>query len=93
MTLGLGRTALSKIPTNDRFELRLDALEAAIAADKKAGVRPIALVGTIGTTSTTSIDPIAGMADIAAREGIWLHVDAAHAGAVALIPAGIGRTR
>ena len=86
MTLGLGRTALSKIPTNDRFELRLDALEAAIAADKKAGVRPIALVGTIGTTSTTSIDPIAGMADIAAREGIWLHVDAAHAGAVALIP-------
>ena len=37
-------------------------------------------------TSTTSIDPIAGMADIAAREGIWLHVDAAHAGAVALIP-------
>ncbi len=58
MTLGLGQAGLTKIPTNDRFELRLDALEEAIAADRKAGVRPIALVGTIGTTSTTSIDPI-----------------------------------
>ena len=86
MTLGLGQNGLTKIPTNDRFELRLDALEQAIASDKKMGVRPIAMVGTIGTTSTTSIDPIPGMAEIAAREGIWLHVDAAHAGAVALIP-------
>ena len=85
MTLGLGRAGLVKVPTNDRFELSLDALEEAIEADKRTGVRPMALVGTIGTTSTTSVDPIAGMADIAAREGIWLHVDAAHAGAVALI--------
>jgi aromatic-L-amino-acid decarboxylase len=86
MTLGLGRAGLTKIPTDDRFELRLDALADAIAADHKLGIRPIALVGTIGTTSTTSIDPIEGMADIAAREGLWLHVDAAHSGAVALIP-------
>ena len=86
MTLGLGKAGLAKIPTNDRFELRVDALEEAISDDRKAGFRPIALVGTIGTTSTTSIDPIPAMADIAAREGLWLHVDAAHAGAVALIP-------
>jgi aromatic-L-amino-acid/L-tryptophan decarboxylase len=86
MTLGFGQEGLVKIPTNDRFELRLDALEEAIAADRKAGIRPVALVGTIGTTSTTSVDPIPGMADIAARESLWLHVDAAYAGAVALIP-------
>jgi aromatic-L-amino-acid decarboxylase len=86
MTLGLGRAGVTKIATNDRFELRLDALEAAIAADRKAGIRPIAIVGTIGTTSTTSVDPIAGMAKIAQREGIWLHVDAAYAGVVAIIP-------
>ena len=91
MTLGLGQAGLSKIPTNDRFELRVDALEAAIDADKRIGVRPIALVGTIGTTSTTSVDPIAAMADIAAREGMWLHVDAAHAGAVAMIPSRRGQ--
>jgi aromatic-L-amino-acid decarboxylase len=87
MTLGLGQAALKKIPTNDRFEMRIEALDEAISADRKAGIRPIALVGTIGTTSTTSVDPIPAMAAIAARERIWLHVDAAHAGAVALIPA------
>jgi aromatic-L-amino-acid decarboxylase len=86
MTLGLGRAGLSKIPTNERFELRLDALEEAIARDRKAGVRPMAIVGTVGTTSTTSSDPIAEMVRIARREGLWLHVDAAYAGVVALIP-------
>ena len=86
MTLGLGRAAVSKIPTNDSFELRIDALEDAIAADKAAGIRPMALVCTIGTTSTTSRDPVAAMAKIAKREGTWLHVDAAYAGVVAIIP-------
>ena len=86
MTLGLGRASVSKIPVNELFQLRLDALEDAIAADKAAGVRPIAIVGTIGTTSTTSVDPIAGMAKIAQREGIWFHVDAAYAGIASIVP-------
>ena len=86
MTLGLGRSALVRIATDEQFRLRIDALEQAIADDRAAGYLPIALVGTIGTTSTTSIDPVAEMAQIAKREGLWLHVDAAYAGAVALIP-------
>ena len=84
--LGLGSDAIKKIPTNDRFELRIDALEEAIAADRAAGIKPIAMVATVGTTSSTSSDPVAEMARIAKREGIWLHVDAAYAGAVAIIP-------
>jgi aromatic-L-amino-acid decarboxylase len=86
MTLGLGRESLVRLPVNDRYELRPDTLDAAIAADRAAGRRPIAIVATIGSTSSTSIDPVAAMADIAAREGLWLHVDAAYAGAVAIIP-------
>ena len=86
MTLGLGRAALVGIPTDEEFRLRIDALEEAIARDREAGYLPIALVGTIGTTSTTSADPVAEMAEIARREGLWLHVDAAYAGAVATIP-------
>ena len=61
---------------------------------------PCAVVSTIGTTSSTAIDPVAAVADICEREGIWHHVDAAYAGAVALIPerrgpfrAGSGRIR
>ena len=87
MTLGIGRASLNRIATNERFELRPDALEAAIAADRAAGRRPIAIVATVGTTSSTSVDPVAAIADIAAREDLWLHVDAAYAGVVAIDPA------
>ncbi len=86
MTLGLGRSAVLRIPTDDGYALRLEALQAAIAADLAAGRRPIAIVATVGTTSSTSIDPVAARADVAEREGLWLHVDAAYAGVVALIP-------
>jgi aromatic-L-amino-acid decarboxylase len=85
MTLGLGRESLVRIDVDDDFALRPDALEAAIAADRAAGRRPIAIVATVGTTSSTAIDPLARIADIGEREGVWLHVDAAYAGAVALI--------
>ncbi|MBA2382121.1 MAG: amino acid decarboxylase [Chloroflexi bacterium] len=86
MTLGLGRASLVRIPTNDRFELVPEALEAAIAADRAARTLPIAIVATVGTTSSTSVDPVSTMANIAEREGVWLHVDAAYAGAVAIDP-------
>ncbi|MGZ8527237.1 MAG: pyridoxal phosphate-dependent decarboxylase family protein [Candidatus Limnocylindrales bacterium] len=86
MTLGLGRSGLRRIPTDDRYQLRVDALEADIAEDVAAGVRPIAVVATIGTTSSTSVDPVEAIADVAARSGLWLHVDAAYAGPVAIIP-------
>ena len=86
MTLGLGRASLVRIPVNERFELRPEALEAALEADRTAGRLPIAIVATVGTTSSTSVDPVAAMAEIAERERTWLHVDAAYAGAVALVP-------
>jgi aromatic-L-amino-acid decarboxylase len=87
MTLGLGRSSIVRVSTNDRFEMPIDALEAAITADRAAGHRPIAIVATVGTTSSTSVDPVAAIADVAAREDVWLHVDAAYAGAVAIDPA------
>jgi aromatic-L-amino-acid decarboxylase len=86
MTLGLGRGSLVRIATNARFEMDPGALAEAIAADRAAGFRPIAVVATVGTTSSTSIDPVASIADVAVREGLWLHVDAAYAGVVALLP-------
>ena len=44
------------------------------------------MVATVGTTSTTSVDPVPEIADVCASEGVWLHVDAAYAGAAALVP-------
>ncbi len=87
MTLGLGRASLVPIATDAEYAMVPAGLAAAIERDRSAGHVPIAIVATIGTTSSTAIDPIGEIAEIAAREGLWLHVDAAYAGAVALIPA------
>jgi aromatic-L-amino-acid decarboxylase len=84
--LGLGHQALRKVAADDQFRMRADALRAAIAEDRAAGVQPIAVVATIGTTSTTSVDPVAAVAATCRDEGIWLHVDAAYAGVAAIIP-------
>jgi len=87
MTLGLGRAALRRIPVDADYRMRVNVLATAVAEDRDAGSVPTAVVATIGTTSSTSVDPVAAIADVAAREGVWLHVDAAYAGAVALVPA------
>lgn len=86
MTLGFGRSGYRAIPTGPDLAMDPVALEEAIAEDRAAGRDPIAVVATIGTTSTTSVDPVREIARIARREGLWLHVDAAYAGAAALVP-------
>jgi aromatic-L-amino-acid decarboxylase len=86
IALGFGTSGILKIPVDAEFGMDADALEAAIQADLAAGIRPVAVVATVGTTSTTSSDPVARIADIARRHGLWLHVDAAYAGAAALLP-------
>jgi aromatic-L-amino-acid decarboxylase len=83
---GFGRHNLRAIAADASHGLRVDALEAAIAADRAQGVVPAAVVATTGTTCTTALDPIAGIAAVAQREGIWLHVDAAMAGAAMILP-------
>ena len=84
--LGLGHDALRRVGSDEKFQMRVQALRDAIAEDRKAGIRPVAVVATIGTTSTTSVDPVGEIADVCEREGVWLHVDAAYAGATAMIP-------
>ncbi len=81
---GLGRAALRVLPTDDQFRVRVDALEAAIAADRARGVRPACLVALAGTTNTGSIDPLPELRRIADREGMWMHVDAAYGGGMVL---------
>ncbi len=82
--IGLGRNALRALPTDSDFQVRLDALEEAIARDKKAGIHPMCIVGIFGTTNTGAVDDIRAMRRIADREGMWLHVDAAYGGGMLL---------
>lgn len=86
ITLGLGLRGIRKIPTDAELRMDAAALAAAIEEDRAAGIRPLAVVATVGTTSTTSIDPVPELAAICEREGLWLHVDAAYGGALAIAP-------
>jgi aromatic-L-amino-acid decarboxylase len=86
IAIGLGLESLHKIAVDDQFRMRADALGDAIAADRAAGFRPLAVVATVGTTSTTSIDPVPAIADLCRRERLWLHVDGAYAGVAAMLP-------
>jgi len=83
---GFGLEHLRAIESDGEYALRLDLLEQAIESDLRAGRRPCALVATTGTTATTALDPVAGMADLAARHGLWLHVDSAMAGTAMVLP-------
>jgi len=84
--LGLGHDSLTRIAADDDYRMRADVLARTIAADRAAGLLPIAVVATVGSTSTTSIDPVDRIAEICARERVWLHVDAAYAGVAAMVP-------
>jgi aromatic-L-amino-acid decarboxylase len=86
ITLGFGMAGIRKIPVDAEFRMQPRALADAIAEDRKNGIRPFCVVATVGTTSCTSIDPVSAIADICECEGIWLHVDAAHGGAAAIVP-------
>lgn len=77
--LGLAEPVV--LPVDERFQLRLDALEQALSAD--AGRSRMAVVATAGTTNTGAVDPLEGIAELCAREGVWLHVDGAYGGAAA----------
>jgi aromatic-L-amino-acid decarboxylase len=68
---------LRKVPADDKFCLRADALDLSGAA---------AVVATVGTTSTASVDPVPAIADACAAAGAWLHVDAAYAGSAWVCP-------
>ena len=85
---GLGRDRLRLIPTDDAFALRPDALAAAMASDRAAGLTPCFVCATVGSTSSMAMDPVDAIARVIREDGsnAWLHVDAAMAGTAALCP-------
>jgi aromatic-L-amino-acid decarboxylase len=83
---GFGRVNVRLVDYDARFALRPDVLETLIADDIAAGCRPCAVVATTGTTTTTACDPVADIARVARRHGLWLHVDAAMAGSAMILP-------
>jgi aromatic-L-amino-acid decarboxylase len=86
IALGVGRENVIRIPIDDDFRMRPEALEQALDDDLAHGRRPMCAVATVGTTSTTSSDPVAAAREITRKRNVWLHVDAAYAGPAAILP-------
>lgn len=83
---GLGEDAVRQIPSIANLQIDMDALAKRIEQDRSARYAPFMIVATAGTTGAGIVDPLPGAAQIAAREGLWFHVDAAWGGAAALSP-------
>lgn len=77
---GLGEAQVRSLPIDERFRMRPDALEQAIAEDRARGLRPWLIIANAGTTDTGAVDPLDAIADVAERERCWFHVDAAYGG-------------
>ena len=79
---------MHKLPSDDNYRMSIDALRAAVIADKAAGLRPVMVVATAGTTNTGAVDPLHAIADLCAEENMWFHVDGAYGGPAALTAEG-----
>ena len=82
--LGFAPETLRIVPSDARFRLQAAPVAAAIAEDRAAGLRPFAIAAVAGSTNTGSVDHVADLADLAAAEDLWLHVDAAYGGGALL---------
>jgi aromatic-L-amino-acid decarboxylase len=91
--LGLGERALVRVPADGTHKLAPAALFAALEADRRRGLRPMAVVATAGTTNTGVVDPLGPIGRLARAAGAHYHVDAAYGGALLLSKLHRGRLR
>jgi aromatic-L-amino-acid decarboxylase len=86
IALGLGEHNVRKIPSDADFRMNVAVLRDAISADLRKEFKPLAVVATVGTTSTASVDPVREIAAVCAEHQMWLHIDAAYGGGLAVVP-------
>ncbi|HET9456939.1 MAG TPA: pyridoxal-dependent decarboxylase, partial [Candidatus Limnocylindrales bacterium] len=89
--LGFPAETLVVLPTDDRFRLHAEPVAAAIARDRAAGLTPLAISAVAGSTNTGSVDRLEALAELARRERLWFHVDAAYGAAARLSARDAGR--
>lgn len=90
---GLGNRALRRVATGDDLRIDVEALAMAIARDRAEGFQPACIIGNAGTVNTGAIDDLEALADLAARENLWFHVDGCIGALIAIAPRNAHRVR
>ena len=85
---GIPRAQVRAVSVDEEFRMLPDRLEAAVARDRAAGLLPFLVAASAGTTNTGAVDPLHAVADVCAREVMWMHIDAAYAGFATLTERG-----
>jgi aromatic-L-amino-acid decarboxylase len=86
IALGLGEENVRRVPSDKEFRMEMSILRTMIEEDRQSGFKPLAIIATAGTTSTASVDPIPEIAKICRQEKMWLHIDGAYGGGLAMLP-------
>ena len=86
IALGIGEQNVRRVPSDTAFRMDMSALKRLVKEDLHRGCKPLAVVATVGTTSSASVDPVEAIARFCRQHGIWLHIDAAYGGGLALLP-------
>jgi aromatic-L-amino-acid decarboxylase len=83
---GIPERNLRLIEVDERFRMRIDRLEQAIAEDRDRGLTPFLVCGSAGTVNTGAVDPFEAIARVAEQEGLWFHIDGAYGAAFGMVP-------
>ena len=86
--IGVLPEQLRKLPSDKNFRLSIQSLREAIANDRAKGLRPFCVIANAGTTNTGATDPLNDLADLCAKEKLWLHIDGAFGAAAILCERG-----
>jgi aromatic-L-amino-acid decarboxylase len=86
IALGLGEKNVRRVATDAQFRMDVAALRKMVAQDRQSNFRPLAVIATVGTTSTASVDPVPEIAKVCREHKMWLHIDGAYGGGLALLP-------
>jgi glutamate/tyrosine decarboxylase-like PLP-dependent enzyme len=84
--LGVGKDAIVRVPVDEQFRMRPDALREQVAADRAVGFHPVCAVATAGDVNTGAIDPLEAIADVCRASALWLHIDGSYGALAAHSP-------
>lgn len=78
--IGLEDVIIRYIEIDENSRIKTNHLEKMLAEDQAAGLNPFLVLASAGTTDTGAIDPLEKIGEIAKKNDLWFHIDAAYGG-------------